>query len=527
MFFARRFPILILPVLLALVVVMNAAPASQPVLTGTEHRITDNLAGQYDPAISGNLVVYTDNRGADMDVWYYDLTTHSESPVTVATGDQELTDVSDGQIVFTDYQTTDVLLFEAATGSTVNLTAESGSISLNPAIGQGLIAWEDRRAGNTDIWASVAGQPEVRISLTTRDDRSPSVGDGIIAWQSCIAGICDIYAYDWAAGATRQITATDGDERRPDVNAGRIVYEGRRGADADIYVFDLASGTERQLALPGDQINANISGGFVAFEELVTGVSHIRLWHLPSGEVFDLPGVPTTSSQFLNDIDANRIVYTDDRYGQLDIFMYEFTLTLPSDDTTPPEIAIAGCPTSPVVLGAAASVTVTVADVDSGVASQSHANGVVPLDTSAVGVRTLAVEAVDGAGNAGSASCAYRVVYGMTGFLPPVSNAPAVNPVRFGRTVPVKWQLRNANGSYISDLGAVASIGFAPVDGFATVPDGEIDFPLAGASGLRYDPAANQFVFTWKTDADACRSSCVLMVRLNDGTEHTANFSVK
>ena len=38
-------------------------------------------------------------RGADMDVWYYDLSTGVEAPVTVATGDQELTDVSDGSIV--------------------------------------------------------------------------------------------------------------------------------------------------------------------------------------------------------------------------------------------------------------------------------------------------------------------------------------------------------------------------------------------------------------------------------------------
>lgn len=166
-------------------------------------------------------------------------------------------------------------------------------------------------------------------------------------------------------------------------------------------------------------------------------------------------------------------------------------------------------------------------DTESGVSGQSHGNGPAALDTSSVGAHSLVVNAIDGAGNAASAGCDYQVVYAVTGFLPPVANAPAVNAVKFGRTVPVKWQLRDANAMYVTDLNAVSSIRFAPVGGFGTLPDTDIDLPVAGPSGLRDDLAANQFVFAWKTDAVACGGSCVLAVRLLDGTELIANFTLK
>ena len=40
----------------------------------------------------------------------------------VAPGNQELTGVSGSKIVYTDYRTSDVVLFDIATGTTTNLT---------------------------------------------------------------------------------------------------------------------------------------------------------------------------------------------------------------------------------------------------------------------------------------------------------------------------------------------------------------------------------------------------------------------
>src|SRR6184192_4365956 len=46
----------------------------------------------------------------------------------------------------------------------------------------------------------------------------------------------------------------------------------------------------------------------------------------------------------------------------------------------------------------------------------------------------------------------------------------------------------------------------------------------ASSSSLSYDASANRYVYVWKTDkawSGTCRK---LIVRLNDGTDHVANF---
>jgi hypothetical protein len=96
--------------------------------------------------------------------------------------------------------------------------------------------------------------------------------------------------------------------------------------------------------------------------------------------------------------------------------------------------------------------------------------------------------------------------------------------------VPVKWQLPDGNGGYIGDLGTVTSIRFqeAACQGFGALENAlPVDASASGASGLRYDPAARQFIYDWKTIKSMAGKCYVLALGLNDGSAYTANFSVK
>jgi TolB protein len=302
--------------------------ASAATLTGMEQRITTAAADQFDPAISDNLVVYTDFSGVDADIWYTDLSTGLAHPVSTEPGDQQLTGVSGNRIVFTDWNTMDVLVFDVETGLTQNLTNAAGSNSLDPAISQSLVAWTDDRDGNAEIYArELSTGEERRITNSPLTDQSPAVGDGIIVWERCDGYACDIFAYEWATGETTQLTDTpSASERSPDVYGHTVVFQREQGTpiEKDIVAFDLATGTEKVLSLAGDQENPHISGDFVAFNDSASGIPHIGLWQLSTGAHFQV--TQGFSGQYLNDIDGNRIVYSDNRSGSLDIYMYTFAI---------------------------------------------------------------------------------------------------------------------------------------------------------------------------------------------------------
>ena len=276
-----------------------------------------------DSAISGDIIVYTDYRGADANIWYYDLATSTENAVTTDRGDQVLNDVSGGIITYDHYNFGDVFTYDIATRTTTDITGNygSGGCAREPAIGGNLLAW----AQGGDIYAKdLATGEQRRITNTPASDRAVAVGGGIIVWQGCDP-TCHIFTYDWDAATTTRISDSTCDERDPDTNGNIVVYSARpaTGGGGDICYYDIDTGVETRIVLPGDQMNPNISGDYVSFEDIGTGISHIRLLDITTDTVYDL-NIPATSQQFLNDIDGNRIVYTDDRAGRYDVYMYTF-----------------------------------------------------------------------------------------------------------------------------------------------------------------------------------------------------------
>jgi len=325
--------------------VASTAPAAFGAVTmnKTEQRLTTSVGDEYDPAVSGDLVSYTTNRNGNTDVCVFDIATSVEIQATSGFNNHELSDVSGGRVAYTDLSIADVMVFDVAARTTVGLTADS-PFAINPAISGDIVAWEDRRDGNYEIYAKDLSTGEVRRvtdSPLFRDMR-PAVSGTRIVWEKCNTVTCDIWSYDWTTGATQRITSTPGAEHLADVSGDVVVYEGDQGSATgpDICAFDLSTGVERVLALPGVQTNANVSGQCVTFEEVdVSGVYHIKLWYLPTDQVFDL--TTGSSGQYLNDIDMidpmnGRVVYTDDRGGQLDIYMTTFELV----DQAKPDVSV-------------------------------------------------------------------------------------------------------------------------------------------------------------------------------------------
>lgn len=118
-----------------------------------------------------------------------------------------------------------------------------------------------------------------------------------------------------------------------------------------------------------------------------------------------------------------------------------------------------------------------------------------------------------------------HVIYSFSGFFAPVVNAPTLNQATAGNNVAFKFSMAGNQGLDILAANFPAS---RRIDCKTLAPLGAYQATSPSAkSGLQYDTATNQYIYTWKTEkawAGSCRQ---FDLKLNDGTEHLANLKFK
>jgi hypothetical protein len=147
-----------------------------------------------------------------------------------------------------------------------------------------------------------------------------------------------------------------------------------------------------------------------------------------------------------------------------------------------------------------------------------------------VGTSTFTLVANDGTTTSAPVTRNVHVVFDLVGggFLSPIQNPPGVNTGKPGSQYPIKWQLKDASGRFISDLSTVAAVayqsdGSPPSCNFAAATGPFTPLPTGGTV-LRYDSTNNQFVYNWTTPSTP--GCYVFQVTLTDGTNHQAWFQL-
>jgi hypothetical protein len=125
----------------------------------------------------------------------------------------------------------------------------------------------------------------------------------------------------------------------------------------------------------------------------------------------------------------------------------------------------------------------------------------------------------------GIATCTrtISVIWNWAGFFQPVENPPVFNRAKAGSGIPVRFSLGGDQGLDIFAPGYPASGTIPCALATQSVPVQET--VAAGSSHLSFNPLTGQYTFIWKTDkawAGTCRE---LVVKLADGTSHSAYFN--
>jgi hypothetical protein len=190
-------------------------------------------------------------------------------------------------------------------------------------------------------------------------------------------------------------------------------------------------------------------------------------------------------------------------------------------DTTAPAVTLNGAATMAVILGSAFT--------DPGAAANDSCTGSLAVtvsgsvNTNAVGAYTLTYSATDASNNTGAATRTVNVIYDFTGFFSPVANMPVLNSVNAGRGIPVKFSLNGDQGLNIFAVNNPYSVSLN-----CNTNDPGVDVTetvTAGGSSLSY--SGGQYNYVWKTESSWAGTCRQLVITLNDGTVHTANFKFK
>ncbi|PAE40109.1 PxKF domain-containing protein [Bacillus sp. 7884-1] len=153
----------------------------------------------------------------------------------------------------------------------------------------------------------------------------------------------------------------------------------------------------------------------------------------------------------------------------------------------------------------------------SGLATESSGT----VDTSKVG--TYKITAKDKAGNTVVKN--YSVVYNFSGILQPI-NKDGSSIFKAGSTVPVKFQLTDSQGAFIST--ANATIYYAKYSNQVLGNEAEAVSTSASTSGnlFRYDPISNQYIFNLSTKG-LTPGSYLITIKLDDETTQQVKFCLK
>ena len=163
--------------------------------TKTKFSISDREVQS--PAISGNTIVWVDNRNGERDIYGCKFTRKTSTEFNVCT-----------------YR----------------------SVQSSPAISRNTIVWEDNRNENWDIYGRNLGSRRVFPICTNNSDQlHPAISGNIIVWEDRRNGNSDIYGYNLSRKTEFPICTHKAKQSNPTISGNTVVWEDNRNGEWDIY----------------------------------------------------------------------------------------------------------------------------------------------------------------------------------------------------------------------------------------------------------------------------------------------------
>lgn len=245
---------------------MNGKVVAHDLLTGSQQYTStlandpNNYAQMTTPAVSGDVVVWTDYRTSYEygNIYMRDLTKTADVPVVLASTDPTIPAVKkdkmnpdiDGNIVVWEdmrnaYQDAygwwhnhDIYMKDLSTGI-VSPVCTDAEEQYNPVVSGGKIYWDDYRNGDFDIYMyDIAAGTETRVTSDGSDQAWPSADGAALVWKDVRNGNEDVFFGDVSSSVEKAITADAAAQKMPKIDGGRIIWLDDRNGNWDIFMAE-------------------------------------------------------------------------------------------------------------------------------------------------------------------------------------------------------------------------------------------------------------------------------------------------
>ncbi|HKJ67261.1 MAG TPA: hypothetical protein VKA68_04840, partial [bacterium] len=216
--------------------------AASPGIAGTETRITPSTASQNLPGISGEKIVWQDDRDASQEIYMYDLSTDTETRITTNSAEQYRPAVSGDIIVWSDWQNdnADIFQYDISTSTISSITTAFGLQEV-PDIDGNRVVWREGRNDNWDIYTyDLSTDTESAVTTHSVDQYQPAVSGDRVMWSDDRNGNYDIFMYNLATDTEVRLTTESAEQSNPAISGNHIVWQDERNGDSDIYLFTIA-----------------------------------------------------------------------------------------------------------------------------------------------------------------------------------------------------------------------------------------------------------------------------------------------
>lgn len=306
---------------------------------GSVARITDNSFDDVLPSVDAGSIAWQGLAPASSEVFLFDAATGAVTQLTADTLEDRPPRIDGGIVVWSandNGEDTDVLLFDGE--SRRNLTSNGAPAPDEfPDIDQDLIAWQSWDGTDTEIWIH-DGTRTIQATVNPFQDLQPAVGDGIVVWQglddfrrrlddpgggvggtgaTLVGGDFEIFL--WNGREVLRLTANPGpDDGAPRVDSRQIAWLQTDGGDQDVYFFD---GTRVTRLTDDDfqQEHARLDSGLVVWQG----------WDGTDSEIYLYDGAavrPLTDNAFNDlapEVHAGRVTWAGFDGHDYEIFLWD------------------------------------------------------------------------------------------------------------------------------------------------------------------------------------------------------------